>query len=218
MSAIRTSSFYLLLSLLSYGLFQAAAFGVPQVRRRFFLVAALRGVPLPKLPQATHAGATTLLELPTGFRNDINPKRHFEVGINPAAPHPMVTLADALDDLVRPAHRLDTENCLLMPCLALHSAASDTRTQTHSQATPCSRTRPRRSDLEKNSDGEARPSTRLHHVPPPRYSIDPASEVSQLLTRRCAETVSQGDDVDGRQLAGVYSKDVIEAVADSLCV
>lgn len=81
-----------------YGILQAAHYGTPQSRARFFMVAAKYGFPLPELPQPTH-------DFP--FADSLEIK--FPVGhhIKPIwtrtgyAPHRFVTIDDAISDLPR---------------------------------------------------------------------------------------------------------------------
>lgn len=83
---------------LRYCLLQAGHYGTPQGRIRFFLVAALDGYPLPELPQPTHdfPGVHGLqIRLPTG--DTIRPIQT----TNGVAPHPYVTIDDAISDLPR---------------------------------------------------------------------------------------------------------------------
>ena len=55
---IRSCYIHGFVSIVSYqvrfGLLQAAHYGTPQARVRFFLIAAKQGYPLPDLPQPTH--------------------------------------------------------------------------------------------------------------------------------------------------------------------
>ncbi|KAF8640653.1 hypothetical protein AX17_000310 [Amanita inopinata Kibby_2008] len=79
-------------------LLQAGHYGTPQGRVRFFLVAALDGTPLPELPQPTHDFPQTnrlLISLSTG--DIIQPIKT----TGGTAPHPSVTIHDAISDLPR---------------------------------------------------------------------------------------------------------------------
>ncbi|KAK4704984.1 hypothetical protein P7C70_g1223, partial [Phenoliferia sp. Uapishka_3] len=81
-------------------LMNAAQYGSPQNRRRFFILAALRGLPLPEFPQPTHVADGNYLELSVTFRGDDT--RSFSTisqYANGVAPHPAVTVEDAFSDL-----------------------------------------------------------------------------------------------------------------------
>ena len=82
-----------------FGLLQAAHYGAPQRRSRFFLIAAVDGHPLPELPQPSHDFPNAhglAIKLPVNGRY-IRPIR----SDNGTAPHPMVTIQDAISDLPR---------------------------------------------------------------------------------------------------------------------
>lgn len=96
------------------GLLQAAHYGTPQRRERFFLIAALDGTPLPALPQPTHdfpkeffkntnsdvsykTTPSTSLSIIYPNKKRIQPIR----SANGTALHPCVTIGDAIDDLPR---------------------------------------------------------------------------------------------------------------------
>lgn len=96
------------------GLLQAAHYGTPQRRERFFLIAALDGTPLPALPQPTHdfpkeffkntnsdvtykTTPSTSLSIVYPNKKRIQPIR----SANGTALHPCVTIGDAIDDLPR---------------------------------------------------------------------------------------------------------------------
>ncbi|KAH8997167.1 S-adenosyl-L-methionine-dependent methyltransferase [Lactarius hatsudake] len=79
-------------------LLQAAHYGTPQTRVRFFLFAARRGHPLPSAPQPTHDFPRTH-RLEVHFPNgDIARAVHAEVG---TAPFRFVSIDDAISDLPR---------------------------------------------------------------------------------------------------------------------
>ncbi|KAK2464749.1 hypothetical protein APHAL10511_003167 [Amanita phalloides] len=79
-----------------FGLLQAGHCGTPQRRIRFFLIAALDGHPLPELPQPTH-------DFPYQGHLRINLKNGESIECikvqSGAAPHPFVTIDDAIEDL-----------------------------------------------------------------------------------------------------------------------
>ncbi|KAG6840764.1 hypothetical protein C0991_004549 [Blastosporella zonata] len=82
-----------------FGFLQAGHYGTPQRRLRFFLVAAVDGHPLPELPQPSHdfpdnQGLKLKLESSQAL---ICPIRIS----NGTAPHPFVTVDDAISDLPR---------------------------------------------------------------------------------------------------------------------
>lgn len=82
-----------------FGLLQAAHYGAPQRRNRFFLVAAIDGHPMPELPQPTHDFGDPRglsIKLPIGGP-PVRPVRTD----NGTAPHPSVTIDDAISDLPR---------------------------------------------------------------------------------------------------------------------
>jgi DNA (cytosine-5)-methyltransferase 1 len=77
---------------------QAAHYGTPQGRVRFFLIAARHGLPLPDLPQPTHDfPLINALEIKLPNEDKIRPIRT----ANGTAPHPFVTIGDAISDLPR---------------------------------------------------------------------------------------------------------------------
>ncbi|KAH9013666.1 S-adenosyl-L-methionine-dependent methyltransferase [Lactarius hengduanensis] len=79
-------------------LLQAAHYGTPQTRVRFFLLAARRGHPLPSAPQPTHDFPRTH-RLEVHFPNgDIARAVHAEAG---TAPFRFVSIDDAISDLPR---------------------------------------------------------------------------------------------------------------------
>ena len=79
-------------------LLQAAHYGAPQTRVRFFLLAARRGYPLPAAPQPTHDFPPTN-RLEVRFPNgDIARAVHAEPG---TAPFRFVSIDDAISDLPR---------------------------------------------------------------------------------------------------------------------
>ncbi|OJA18063.1 hypothetical protein AZE42_05415 [Rhizopogon vesiculosus] len=81
-----------------FGILQAAHYGAPQIRVRFFMVAAKYGSPLPELPQPTHDFPfvdSLEIKLPVGHH--IRPI-WTRTGY---APHRFVTIDDAISDLPR---------------------------------------------------------------------------------------------------------------------
>jgi len=82
-----------------FGLLQAAHYGTPQRRVRFFLVAAKEGQILPELPQPTHDFPDSqTLDIKVGRGKDkISPIRT----AHGTAPHRFVTIEDAISDLPR---------------------------------------------------------------------------------------------------------------------
>ncbi|KAF8633579.1 hypothetical protein AX15_001372 [Amanita polypyramis BW_CC] len=81
-----------------FGLLQAAHYGTPQSRVRFFLIAALDGTPLPPLPQPTHYFPQTNHLLIKSPKGDIIQPIKVESGV---ALHPPITVDDAISDLPR---------------------------------------------------------------------------------------------------------------------
>ncbi|KAG6901728.1 hypothetical protein C0995_008696 [Termitomyces sp. Mi166 len=82
-----------------FGILQAGHYGTPQRRHRFFLIAAVDAHPLPELPQPSHDfpdnyGLGIKLESSEEW---IRPIR----AANGTAPHPFVTIDDAISDLPR---------------------------------------------------------------------------------------------------------------------
>ena len=93
-SPLRSSSYQV-----RFGLLQAAHYGAPQRRNRFFLIAAVDGHPLPELPQPSHDFPDAhglAIKLPVNGRY-IRPIR----SDNGTAPYPVVTIQDAISDLPR---------------------------------------------------------------------------------------------------------------------
>lgn len=84
-----------------FSLLQAAHYGVPQGRVRFFLIATLPGTPLPELPQPTHyfplEGVAPHLRITLTNNRTIEPLQT-DRGITL---FPLVTVADAIGDLRR---------------------------------------------------------------------------------------------------------------------
>ncbi|KAJ3915519.1 hypothetical protein F5877DRAFT_81752 [Lentinula edodes] len=84
-----------------FSLLQAAHYGVPQGRVRFFLIATLPGTPLPELPQPTHyfplEGVAPHLRITLTNDRTIEPLQT-DRGITL---FPLVTVADAIGDLRR---------------------------------------------------------------------------------------------------------------------
>ncbi|KAI0640019.1 S-adenosyl-L-methionine-dependent methyltransferase [Trametes polyzona] len=79
-----------------FALLQAAHYGAPQYRVRFFLIAALQGHPLPAFPQPTHDfPKQEALEIKFP---DLPPLRPI-LTTNGTAPHQYVSIADAIGDL-----------------------------------------------------------------------------------------------------------------------
>lgn len=81
-----------------FGLLQAAHYGTPQARVRFFLIAAKQGYPLPDLPQPTHDfPLADALKIHLTNGDDIVPIRT----VRGTAPYHFVTVDDAIGDLPR---------------------------------------------------------------------------------------------------------------------
>ncbi|KAH7927250.1 S-adenosyl-L-methionine-dependent methyltransferase [Leucogyrophana mollusca] len=81
-----------------FALLQAAHYGTPQTRVRFFLIAAKPGHPLPEFPQPSHDFPLVdalQIKLPNGHH--IRPIRT----MNGTAPHRFVSIDDAISDLLR---------------------------------------------------------------------------------------------------------------------
>ncbi|KAI0828845.1 S-adenosyl-L-methionine-dependent methyltransferase [Trametes gibbosa] len=80
-----------------FGLLQAAHYGTPQARVRFFLVAAIQGYPLPQLPQPTHDFPhKDALEIK--FSAELPPIQPI-LTLNGTAPFKFVSIVDAIGDL-----------------------------------------------------------------------------------------------------------------------
>jgi len=89
-----------------YGILQAAHYGTPQTRARFFMVAAKNGFPLPELPQPTHDfPVVDALEIKFPVGHHIRPI-WTRTGY---APHRFITIDDAISDLPR----FDWCSCIL---------------------------------------------------------------------------------------------------------
>ncbi|KAJ3535295.1 hypothetical protein NMY22_g6555 [Coprinellus aureogranulatus] len=84
-----------------FSLLQAAHYGTPQRRIRFFCVAALHGYPLPELPQPSHDYECTTLSV--GLPYAVDSKETIRpIRVTPGtALHPTVTIDDAIGDLPR---------------------------------------------------------------------------------------------------------------------
>ena len=81
-----------------FGLLQAGHYGTPQARVRFFLLAAKEGCILPSLPQPTHDfPVVDALEMKFANEAKAQPLQTSR-GV---APHPFVSIQDAIDDLPR---------------------------------------------------------------------------------------------------------------------
>jgi len=81
-----------------FAVLQAAHYGTPQGRVRFFLVGARRGLPLPDLPQPSHdfpLEDALVIHLPGG--RDVHPI----LAVQGTAPHRFVTVEEAIGDLKR---------------------------------------------------------------------------------------------------------------------
>ncbi|KAG5635917.1 hypothetical protein H0H81_009679 [Sphagnurus paluster] len=81
-----------------FSLLQAGHYGTPQRRHRFFLIAARDGYPLPEFPQPSHDfpdNGGLDIKLPIG-----ESVRPFST-LNGTAPHPFVSIDDAISDLPR---------------------------------------------------------------------------------------------------------------------
>lgn len=110
-----------------FGMLQAGHYGTPQRRHRFFLIAAMDGHPLPELPQPSHDfpdnyGLGIKLESSEEW---IRPIR----AANGTAPHPFVTIDDAISDLPR------FDWCVTDVVLGLKAARSESRKSPKSSST-----------------------------------------------------------------------------------
>ena len=81
-----------------FGLLQAAHYGTPQTRVRFFLMAAKMGLPLPELPVATH-DFPLVDSLEMKFPNEDNVRPLALCTITGRAFLPHVRVWDAIGDL-----------------------------------------------------------------------------------------------------------------------
>lgn len=80
-----------------FGLLQAAHYGAPQARVRFFLVAAKSSFPLPDLPQPTH---DIEIEDALAIKFGLGQRELFPIRTeNGIAPHRFVSVDDAISDL-----------------------------------------------------------------------------------------------------------------------
>ncbi|KAH7906528.1 S-adenosyl-L-methionine-dependent methyltransferase, partial [Hygrophoropsis aurantiaca] len=81
-----------------FALLQAAHYGTPQTRVRFFMIAAKPGTPLPEFPQPSHSfPEADSLRIPSTRGKYIRPIR-----TTPGtAPHQFVSIDDAISDLLR---------------------------------------------------------------------------------------------------------------------
>ncbi|KAF6754216.1 S-adenosyl-L-methionine-dependent methyltransferase [Ephemerocybe angulata] len=84
-----------------YSLLQAAHYGTPQRRIRFFCIAAKHGHPLPDLPQPTHNFEDTALEIKLPYGLDSKDVMHPVRVMNGTALHHTVTVEDAIGDMFR---------------------------------------------------------------------------------------------------------------------
>ncbi|KAG1742724.1 S-adenosyl-L-methionine-dependent methyltransferase [Suillus paluster] len=83
---------------LRFAILQAGHYGTPQIRVRFFMVAAKYGYPLPQLPQPTHAfPVVDALEIKLPVGHHITPIWTQEG----YAPHKFVSIDEAISDLPR---------------------------------------------------------------------------------------------------------------------
>ncbi|KAF5385343.1 hypothetical protein D9615_001032 [Tricholomella constricta] len=80
-----------------FGVLQAGHYGAPQRRHRFFLVAAIDGHPLPEFPRPSHDFENSYLDVKLPVGNSVRP---FPAS-NGTAPHPFVSIDDAISDLPR---------------------------------------------------------------------------------------------------------------------
>jgi DNA (cytosine-5)-methyltransferase 1 len=81
-----------------FALLNAAHYGAPQRRLRFFLIGALSGHPLPDLPQPSHAYAGPSLDIK--FPYYLEKQLIKSIRVTPGtALHRTVTIEDAIGDL-----------------------------------------------------------------------------------------------------------------------
>ncbi|KAJ6624492.1 S-adenosyl-L-methionine-dependent methyltransferase [Mycena sp. CBHHK59/15] len=82
---------------------QAAQYGAPQTRRRVIFIAAKRGIPLPSFPLPSHAApkGNTFSTLPINARMPPLTTSRVPNNYHQWAPHPHVTIKDAIGDLPR---------------------------------------------------------------------------------------------------------------------
>lgn len=88
-------------------LLDSRSFGSPQNRVRLFIICARDGVPLPSIPEPTHANPALSINLFISGETD-KPARAFYVGskgVQGSGPYPAVTVRDALSDM--PAFEYD---------------------------------------------------------------------------------------------------------------
>lgn len=80
----------------TFGVLQAGNFGLPQNRRRLFILAAAPGTPLPAFPEPTHAFSKRALQLNVTVEN-----KKFTTGVRwrDGAPYRTMTVRDAMSDL-----------------------------------------------------------------------------------------------------------------------
>ncbi|KAF4607079.1 hypothetical protein EYR38_001136 [Pleurotus pulmonarius] len=114
-----------------FALLQAAHYGAPQQRVRFFLIAARMGNPLPSLPQPSHyfpSNDSLTITSPIGVK--ISPI----IQTMGSYAHPFVTVGDAISDLPR----FDWQH----PDSDKITAEDHKRRQLHIPAIPCLKTEP----------------------------------------------------------------------------
>jgi site-specific DNA-cytosine methylase len=109
-----------------FGLLQAAHYGTPQSRVRFFVIAAKHGHPLPNLPQPTH-DFTLADSLKISLSNGctIEPIRTMAG----TAPHHFVTVDDAIGDLPRFNWRVRLDDSVTITDLLVQEESGE-RTRT----------------------------------------------------------------------------------------
>lgn len=107
-----------------FALLQAGHYGTPQGRVRFFAVAAADGHPLPDMPQPTHDfpdPRNLQIKLPVGGP----PIKPIQTN-NGTAPHPFVTIDDAISDLPR-FDWCDQIACVIYDFLILYTGDTPNR-------------------------------------------------------------------------------------------
>ena len=117
-----------------FSLLQAGHYGTPQARVRFFLLAAKDGCVLPSLPQPTHDfPVADALEMKFANEAKAQPVQTSR-GV---APHPFVSIQDAIDDLPR-FHWYGRYMCISLDCTASSYASQEIVRSRHGRRWVCS--------------------------------------------------------------------------------